>query len=172
MPYVTLTLQLPIIHLVNIVLKEWNWYHGYTRTPPPIFSDQNLPTYLDTGMYIVYQQHVPTYCICSLFQKYVCRLIAWRSLIIAVAMLFLIGILSFYQWNYALAVNYVEFVDAFWGRIMCKWLYSIGILKLFWHLRKNWKWIETFTFLFSANTLSVWKLIAHDPALKSIPMYF
>ena len=63
-------------------------------------------------MYIVYQQHVPTYCICSLFQKYVCRLIAWRSLIIAVAMLFLIGILSFYQWNYALAVNYVEFVDA------------------------------------------------------------
>ena len=126
-PYVALTLQLPIIHLVNIVLKEWNWYHGYTRTPPPIFSDQNLPTYLDTGMYIVYQQHVPTYCICSLFQKYVCRLIAWRSLIIAVAMLFLIGILSFYQWNYALAVNYVEFVDAFWGRIMCKWLYSIGI---------------------------------------------
>ena len=113
---------------------------------PPIFSDQNLPTYLDTGMYIVYQQHVPTYCICSLFQKYVCRLIAWRSLIIAVAMLFLIGILSFYQWNYALAVNYVEFVDAFWGRIMCKWLYSIGILKLFWHLRKNWKWIGNFSF--------------------------
>ena len=29
------------------------------------------------------------------------------------------------------------------GRIICNWLYSIGTPKVFWHLIKNWKWIET-----------------------------
>ena len=32
-------------------------------------------------------------------------------------------------------------------------------------LKKNWKWIGDFSFLFSAKTFSVWKSIAHDPAL-------
>ena len=31
---------------------------------------------------------------------------------------------------------------------------------------KNWMLIGNFSFLFSAKTLSVWKSIAHDPALK------
>ena len=48
------------------------------------------------------------------------------------------------------------------GRIMCKWLSDWKCVGTKW---KNWKFQFTFSFLFGAKTLSVWKSIAHDPAL-------
>ena len=36
-------------------------------------------------------------------------------------------------------------------------------------LKKNWKWIGNFSFLFSAKALSVWKSIAHDPTHNILP---